>query len=44
LIKQFIGEAIFIAFVSLILALAIVLLRLPMFNALTQKHILIARR
>jgi predicted permease len=39
LIKQFIGEAILIAFLSLILALAIVLLALPMFNALTQKHI-----
>ena len=39
LIKQFIGEAILIAFLSVILALAIVLLLLPLFNGLTQKHI-----
>jgi len=39
LIKQFIGEAILIAFFSLTIALAIVLLLLPAFNALTQKHI-----
>ena len=39
LIKQFIGEAILIAFFSLILALAIVLLLLPIFNGLIQKHI-----
>ncbi len=39
LIKQFIGEAIFIASLSSILALAIVLFALPMFNLLTQKHI-----
>ena len=39
LIKQFIGEAILIAFISLTIALAIVLLLLPAFNALTQKHI-----
>ena len=39
LIKQFIGEAILIAFFSLIVALAIVLLILPTFNTLTQKHI-----
>ena len=39
LVKQFIGEAILIAFLSLIVALAIVLLSLPMFNALTRKHI-----
>jgi putative ABC transport system permease protein len=39
LIKQFIGEAILIAFLSLILAFAIMLLLLPMFNGLTQKHI-----
>ena len=39
LIKQFIGEAILIAFLSMIAALAIVLFLLPMFNDLTQKHI-----
>jgi predicted permease len=39
LIKQFIGEAILIAFFSLIVALAIMLLLLPMFNGLTQRHI-----
>ena len=39
LIKQFIGEAILITFLSVILALAIVLLLLPLFNGLTQKHI-----
>jgi len=39
LIKQFIGEAILIAFLSLIAALAVVLMLLPMFNGLTQKHI-----
>ena len=39
LIKQFIGEAILIAFFSMIAALAIVLLLLPLFNDLTQKHI-----
>ncbi|PWU24280.1 hypothetical protein C5B42_00170 [Candidatus Cerribacteria bacterium 'Amazon FNV 2010 28 9'] len=39
LLTQFMGEAILIAFLSLILALAIVLLLLPVFNALTQKHI-----
>jgi len=39
LIKQFIGEAILIAFISLVAALVIVLLLLPMFNGLTQKHI-----
>jgi putative ABC transport system permease protein len=39
LIKQFIGEAIFIASLSLILSMVIVLLALPMFNVLTQKHI-----
>jgi putative ABC transport system permease protein len=39
LIKQFIGEAILIAFFSLTIALAIVLLLLPAFNALTQQHI-----
>jgi ABC-type antimicrobial peptide transport system permease subunit len=39
LIKQFIGEAILIAVISLIIALVIVLLSLPMFNGLTQKHI-----
>jgi ABC-type antimicrobial peptide transport system permease subunit len=39
LIKQFIGEAILIAFISLILALAVAVLLLPMFNGLTQKHI-----
>src|SRR6185369_7664984 len=39
LIKKFIGEAILIAFFSLIVALAIVLLILPTFNTLTQKHI-----
>src|SRR6476659_827356 len=39
LIKQFIGEAILIAFFSMFAALAIVLLLLPLFNDLTQKHI-----
>lgn len=39
LVKQFIGEAILIAFLSMILAVGIVLLLLPMFNDLTQKHI-----
>jgi putative ABC transport system permease protein len=39
LIKQFIGEAILIAFFSMIAALAFVLLLLPVFNDLTQKHI-----
>jgi len=39
LIKQFIGEAILIAFFSLIAALAIVILLLPVFNGITQKHI-----
>lgn len=39
LIKQFIGEAILISFLSLIAALAIVMLLLPVFNGLVQKHV-----
>jgi len=39
LIKQFIGEAILIASLSMTLALAIVVLLLPLFNGLIQKYI-----
>lgn len=39
LIKQFIGEALFIVAIAIIIALAIVLLLLPSFNQLTGKQI-----
>src|SRR6185503_11311398 len=40
LIWQFIGEAILMVFFSMLLALAFVILSLPLFNSITQKHIL----
>ncbi len=40
LIGQFIGEAVMLAFISIIIALALVILILPAFNTLTQKQIL----
>lgn len=39
LIRQFLGEAIFLTFLSVVLALLLVLILLPLFNGLTQKHI-----
>jgi putative ABC transport system permease protein len=39
LIRQFIGEAVVLSFFSVILALGLVLLLLPVFNRLTQKSI-----
>jgi hypothetical protein len=39
LIRQFIGEAVLMAFLSVLLALLIVTLSLPAFNQLTDKHI-----
>jgi ABC-type antimicrobial peptide transport system permease subunit len=39
LVKQFIGEAILIAFVSSVIALGLVLLLLPLFNNITHKEI-----
>jgi putative ABC transport system permease protein len=39
LMKQFIGEAILLAFISVMLAILIVILILPAFNNLTQKQI-----
>ena len=39
LMKQFIGEAILLAFISMVLAMVIVILVLPAFNNLTQKQI-----
>ncbi|HMI59860.1 MAG TPA: FtsX-like permease family protein, partial [Puia sp.] len=39
LIRQFIGEAILMAFVSVLLAMVIVVSVLPAFNQLTDKHI-----
>jgi ABC-type antimicrobial peptide transport system permease subunit len=39
LIRQFIGEALLISLVSIIVALLITLLVLPQFNLLTEKHI-----
>jgi len=39
LIRQFIGEAVLLAFLSMIIALLLVLLLLPAFNTLTQKQI-----
>lgn len=39
LIGQFIGEAITVTFISMMLALVLVFLLLPSFNTLTQKHI-----
>ena len=41
LIRQFIGEAILMAFLSVILALTIVMLLLPLFNEITGKHLLL---
>ncbi|MDP4129790.1 MAG: ABC transporter permease [Bacteroidota bacterium] len=41
LILQFIGEAILTAFISMAIAMAIVTLFLPVFNEITQKHILL---
>lgn len=41
LIRQFIGEAILMAFLSVLLALAIVVAVLPAFNQLTDKHIIL---
>lgn len=39
LVRQFIGEAVLMAFLSVLLALVIVVLTLPAFNQLTDKHI-----
>jgi len=39
LIQQFIGEAIFLTFLAVIISLILVLLLLPLFNSITQKHI-----
>jgi putative ABC transport system permease protein len=39
LIRQFLGEAIFLTFLSVVIALLLVLILLPLFNDLTQKHI-----
>jgi putative ABC transport system permease protein len=39
LIQQFIGEAIFLTFMAVIISLILVLLLLPPFNSITQKHI-----
>ena len=39
LMKQFIGEAILLAFIAILIALLMVILILPAFNSLTQKHI-----
>jgi len=41
LIRQFIGEAILMAFLSVLLALAIVILLLPLFNQITGKHLVL---
>jgi hypothetical protein len=41
LIRQFIGEAVLMAFLSVILALMIVMLLLPLFNQITGKHLLL---
>src|SRR5206468_13094087 len=41
LIRQFIGEALLIVLLSVIVALVIVLLVLPQFNQLTAKHIIV---
>jgi len=41
LIRQFIGEAILMAFLSVVLALAIVILLLPLFNGITGKHLVL---
>ncbi|WP_026463209.1 ABC transporter permease [Adhaeribacter aquaticus] len=38
LIKQFIGESVFIAFFAILLALALVEISLPYFNSLTEKN------
>ena len=40
LIAQFIGEAVMLAFISMMIALALVILILPAFNTLSQKQIL----
>jgi len=39
LMQQFIGEAIFLTFIAAVIAIVIVLLLLPVFNSVTQKHI-----
>ncbi|HEY8930583.1 MAG TPA: ABC transporter permease [Mucilaginibacter sp.] len=39
LMQQFIGEAIFLTFIAAMIALVIVMLLLPVFNSVTQKHI-----
>lgn len=41
LIRQFIGEAILLAFLSVVLALMIVMTALPAFDQLTDKHIIL---
>ena len=41
LIRQFIGEAVLMAFLSVLLALLIIALSLPAFNQLTDKHIVL---
>lgn len=41
LIGQFIGESLFVSFISMCLSLGMVVLLLPTFNALTEKHLAI---
>jgi len=39
LISQFLGEALFMSFISLLLAIAFIYIILPSFNTLTEKHL-----
>jgi predicted permease len=39
LVMQFLGEALFMAFISVLLAIAFIYITLPSFNTLTEKHL-----